>query len=456
MSYSGLSYWWNEAELQWPGHPETQLPRTCDVAIVGAGFTGLWTAYYLKQLDPDLDIVILEAETAGYGASGRNGGWCLGEIAGLEHYLANPALHEGAMNLLRAAQATVDEVARVCSAEQIDCHFQKGGSISVATTAYQAKYCQEHIREQYSSGLSETDLCWLDANTSRTRVDTGSNYGAMFMPHCAALHPLRLVQGLVTCLRGLGVTLVEQTPALSITPGRVDTTRGELLCGTALQATEGYTDSLRKQRRQLIPVYSLMVATEPLRPSTWEQIGLRNRETIASARRTVTYGQKTRDGRLAFGARGGYLFASGVQRNFSAGHAGLQQVAHIMRELFPILRDTRIEYAWGGMLGVSRSWTPHVHFDPSRRIGSAGGYVGEGVAATNLAARTLADLVLDRDTALTHLPWVCPPPRRWEPEPLRWLGYQLARTAELRADRYEMVHGRPSPFAGRLVDWLSS
>ncbi len=453
--YNRLSYWWHEAGLEAALEQTPELPDTCDIAIVGAGFTGLWTAYYLAVEDPSLNIVVLEAETPGYGASGRNGGWCLGEVAGIEKQLMNPAHRPGALRLLRAIQQTVDEVGRVCDTENIDCHFQKGGSLTVATTAFQAERCQHHLQEQHRLGLDEDDIRWLDPQESRSRIDTTTNHGALFMPHCAALHPLRLVHGLVRCLRDRGVRIVECTPATAIEPGLVTTVRGELKCAITLRATEAYTDSIRGQRRKLIPVYSLMVATEPLDLKTWENLGLHNRETVAGAQRTVTYGQRTQDDRFAFGARGGYLYGSGVKRTFDAGDPGLLEVARIMHDLFPLLRDKAIDFAWGGMLGVQRNWQPSVTYDPETRIGSAGGYVGEGVAASNLAGRTLTDLVLKKNTAVSELPWIGASPRRWEPEPLRWLGYRVAEVAERQMAKSEMKHGRPSRMAGRVVDWFS-
>ena len=405
---------------------------------------------------PGIDITILDAETPGFGASGRNGGWCVGEFAGQDAMLANPEKRSTALQMVNAIHATVDEVGAVCGDEQIDCHFHKGGCLIAAISPFHAQQLRDHINTQRGYGIAETDAIWIEAGEAAARVGVCSNHGALYTPHCAVIHPLRLVQGLVRSLQRLGVSIIANTAVTALRPGEVETSRGNIACDAALRATEAYTDSISGSRRELIPIYSMMVATEPLSEATWRELGLHNRESIASAQRTVTYGQRTADGRLAFGARGGYLYGSGVRRQFAPDDPRLRVVAKIMRDLFPVLADCRVEYAWGGMLGVPRSWTPGVQFDRSRRLGWAGGYVGEGVAASNLAARTLADLVLERDTELTALPWVSAPQRRWEPEPMRWLGCQLGSFAERSAERYELAHGRSSRVAGRIANWLSS
>ncbi|MFT5483497.1 MAG: glycine/D-amino acid oxidase-like deaminating enzyme [Halieaceae bacterium] len=450
-----LSFWWADLKPTYLAACSTELPEKTDIAIIGAGYTGLWTAYYLLQVDPNLSITIIEAETPGFGASGRNGGWCAGETSGMHDQIADPASRESALRLQRQMFDTVDEIARVCARENIDCHYDKGGSLHVAPTPFHAKKMLDELQHQYRHGVSDADTYWMDEATSRDRVNTRENHGAIYTPHCAAIHPLRLVQGLVEVLIAKKVRIVCNTPATSIQPGCISTARGQIKCHTALRATEAYTDTLAEDRLSILPVYSLMVATEPLSTSQWNQIGLHQRETFGMAQRAVTYGQRTRDNRMAFGARGGYLFGSRLKRHFTRDDPALDQVVKTLYDIFPALSKRKIEHAWGGMLGVPRSWTPYVRFDPATQIGSAGGYVGEGVAASNLAARTLADLALQRATPLTALPWVDAKSRRWEPEPLRWLGYTLAKHAGNWADRSERINGKTSGLAGRIYDALS-
>lgn len=430
-------------------------PASADVVIVGAGYTGLWTAYYLKRAEPTLDVVVLEAEFVGFGASGRNGGWCIGTAWGVDALLADPETRSRGMALQRALFETVDEVARVCDAEAIDAHLDRGGCLRVARAPFQADRHRAELEQRYRQGFSEHDMVWLDAPAAQARIGMAANHGALWFRHCAALHPARLVLGLADAARRLGVRIVEETPVTALEPGQAHTPRGTVRARQVLRATEGYTASLAGARRDLLPVYSMMVATEPLPEPLWQSLGLAGRETFGDDRRLVIYGQRTRDGRLAFGGRAGYDFGSGRRRVVDPADPMIARVERALRELFPPLAGAAISHRWGGVLGISRHFRPCVSFDRRSGLGWAGGYVGEGVAASNLAARILADLVLERDSELTGLPWVDDLPRRWEPEPLRWLGARALLFAAARADRAEYRIGRPSRLWGPVFDRLS-
>lgn len=431
------------------------LPERVDVAIMGGGYTGLWTAYYLKRAEPTLDIAVLEAEVAGFGASGRNGGWCVGAAWGVEQMLADPVTRSRGLALQRALFDTVVEVGRVSESEGIDCHYQRGGTLRVATARFHVERHQRELEHLHALGFGDDDYCWLDAATARARVGMTPNYGAIHSRHCAAIQPALLARGLAETVQRLGVKVVETTPVIRVEPGRAVTTRGVVAAPRIIRATEGYTASLRGHGRDLLPVYSMMVATAPLPEALWEDIGLTQRETFGDDRRLVMYGQRTRDGRLAFGGRAGYAFGSRRRRVVPPDDSHVRRVAALLRELFPQLAHHPITHGWGGVLGVPRHWRPCVTFDRSSGLGWAGGYVGEGVAASNLAARILTDLVLERDSALTELPWVDDLPPRWEPEPLRWLGARLLTLAAERADRVELARHRPSRFWGRVFNSLA-
>jgi glycine/D-amino acid oxidase-like deaminating enzyme len=445
----GLSFWFDGAgELPAPA-PQAWQDRV-QVAIVGAGYTGLWTAWYLQQLDPALDIAVYETERCGFGASGRNGGWCVGLAWGLEALLARDETRSRGLALARELFRTVDEVARVCRAESIDAHYAKGGALTVATVPFRAGVMQRELERLYGYGLDERDYQWLPPDVSRTRLGIRANHGALYFSHCAALHPARLVLGLADAVRGRGVAIHEETPVQALEAGRVHTARGTVRADVVIRATEGYTGSLAGEARSILPVYSMVTATEPLPAEVWRSIGLARRETFGDWRRVVIYGQRTRDDRLVLGGRGGYYFGSARHRTVSPREPRLLRVRHLVPELFPVLKDVRITHAWGGLMGVQRHWRPGVCFDRATGIGWAGGYVGEGVAASNLAARILADLVLERRTALTELPWVGDRARRWEVEPLRWLGARLMEHAAERADALELARDRPSRLWGRI------
>lgn len=450
--YHNGSFWFDSLDA--PPEPEapSALPDSVDVAIVGAGFTGLWTAYYLSQHQPGLDIAVFEANTVGFGASGRNGGWCLGASNGLEGMLADPRFRDAGIAISRAMFDTVDEVGRVCQAENIDAHFSKGGSLNVATLPFQIPYLKQHVEHMHTLGFSDEDYRWLDADESRSRLGMTPNLGSVYFSHCASLHPARLVRGLGDVVNNRGISIFERTPVTEISPGIIATSRGSVRAKHIVRATEGYTDSIKGQRRQLLPMYSMMVATEPLPDEVWNVIGLRERETFGDPRRIVIYGQRTLDGRLAFGSRASYYFGSRRRATIPPSDPDVRKVETTLRQLFPVLEGYRVTHGWGGFMGVPRHLRPSVNLDRTTGLGWAGGYTGEGVAASNLAGRIMADLISDRDTDLTRLAWVGDEPRKWEPEPLRYFGAKSVSWFGGRADATEIATGKPSGFWGGLFD----
>ncbi len=430
--------WWQRTPGDEPAPLEPLVGRVdADVAIVGAGFTGLWTACYLKRLDPSLSVCLLEARYAGAGASGRNGGWCVGEMAG------QPAAHEkkqpgSALRMARAAQESVDEVGRFCREHGIDCHYAKGGSIFPAVNAAQWKRLGARVAAARELGLGEEDCRLLSARETEQHIRLPGLRGGMYTPHCAALHPYRLVRGLVRAARGMGVALYEESPVSALEGGRVRTPRGEVAARVVVRATEAYTDSIDGQKRQIIPLYEHMVVTEPLPESTWQAIGLADRQTFEDARHMIYYGQRTADGRIAIGGlSASYRFGSRIDGRQSGLAVAYRRLERLLGELFPHVPAMAIEHRWGGVLGVPRDLYPSVGYDPATGFAWAGGYVGEGVAAANLAGRTLADLILEKRTTLTELPWVNHRSPRWEPEPLRWLGTTAMTTLLRVLDRVD-------------------
>ncbi len=432
------------------------IPDSVDIAIIGAGYTGLWSAYYLKQAQPDLDIAIFEANGVGFGASGRNGGWCMGLAYGIQEMLADPAQRDAGRALLVAMHDTVDEVGRVSQRENIDCHYAKGGTLRVASTPHHIGVLKAGVARMRELGFTEDDYRWLPPAESMERIGITPNLGASYTPHCAAIHPARLVHGLAATVRAQGVAIFEGTPVHGYAPQRIELTGRTVKAECIIRATEGYTDSLRGERRKLLPLYSMVVATEPLPAPVWDVIGLRHRETFGDGRRRVIYGQRTEDDRLVFGGRAGYYFGSRIKPVISSDDPQVQSVSRTLRSLLPILHDYRVTHGWGGLMGVPRHWRPCVTFDPSSGIGSAGGYTGEGVAASNLAARILADLIGQRDTEITRLAWVDDHSRRWEPEPVRWLGARAVEYFARKADAEEFRTGRASRRWGGWFDRLSA
>jgi glycine/D-amino acid oxidase-like deaminating enzyme len=442
--YRSLSFWHDTLPAAIEARAALEGEVEADVAIVGAGYTGLWTAYYLSLLEPSIRIAIVEAETAGFGASGRNGGWVLGMLAGMDSRFADPAQREGAVALQRALFDSVDEVGRVSEKESIDCHFTKGGNITVATEEAHRESLLEDADAWRKLGFGEEDIHWLEPDDCAKRIAPARNFGGLYFSHCASIHPARLVRGLAEVVERRGVQIYERSPVTAIETGGVATAAGRVRAKTVVRATEGYTKTLPGHRLRLMPLHSMMIATEPLPESTWKEIGLGARETFADPRRTVIYGQRTADDRIAFGARGKYYFGSGVRDRFAQDDAMFTEIQAILESLFPILKQHRITHRWGGALGVPRDWRPSVGIDRGRGLAWAGGFVGEGVAASNLAGRTLAELILERETVRTALPLVGRQWRRWEPEPLRWLAVSTVLRTGASLDAAE-GRGRKAP-----------
>jgi glycine/D-amino acid oxidase-like deaminating enzyme len=455
LSYAGLSLWHASAGEDWTPRPALAGDLDVDVAVVGAGLTGLWTAHYLAEAQPDLRIAVLEAEVAGFGASGRNGGWCSALFPASLPTLAATSGRAAALAQHRAMRATVGEVARAAAAEGIDAQLARGGTITLARSAPQWRRAREEVAAARAWGRGEDELRLLDAAEATAVLAGTRTRGATYTPDCAALHPARLVRGLAVAVERRGVRVLERTPVTAITPGRARTPYGTVRAEVVVRATEGWTSTLPGHARTSVPVYSLVIASEPLPSAVWEEIGLRRRETFADHRNLIVYGQRTADDRLVFGGRGApYHLGSRIRPAFDRDDRVFAALHATLLDLFPVLRGTRFTHAWGGPLGITRDWHASVGLDRATGLAWAGGYVGDGVSTTNLAGRTLRDLVLGHDTELTRLPWVGHRSPAWEPEPLRWLGINAGLRAMTLADAEEALTRRPSLLARAVAPLL--
>ncbi|GAB3098825.1 FAD-binding oxidoreductase [Pseudomaricurvus hydrocarbonicus] len=442
-----------------------------DIAIIGAGYSGLWTAYYLKQQAPNLKIAILEANQVGFGASGRNGGWLMGSVEG-EHHLLRSLSPSDKPRAHACIHGIVDEAKRVFDKEQIDCDFAHGGWLSVAARyPEQLPIVRNQLQQLHAEGHSEHDYCWLDHSDMQSRVNIHNTYGGIFSPHAARIHPAKLVNGLAKAVERLGVSIYEHTTVTKLLPpngksGQLVTPKGVVQADIILPCVEGFSYELEHLRRYILPIQSLIVATEPLSDSQWQDIGMRNHELVNDACRLVTYAQRTADNRLVFGSRGTYQFGGKPKSTFQDNQQVFATIATLMKEFFPMLGNTPVTHCWGGTLGMPRVKQPHALFDTRTGIGSIGGYAGEGVGASNLMARTLADLILNKDTELTQMPWAHHNTlektlRRWEPEPFRWLAYKsilstFSREESILSDpdsapwKRKMIH-RAAGLASRVL-----
>src|SRR5262245_45214009 len=390
--------------------------------------------------------MVVEAETAGFGASGRNGGWCVGDQYGPLDQL-EAARAGGAHDTVREMQRSVDEVGRVAADEGIDCGFAKSGALYVATNPWQLRRVRglQVIHERY--GLGDTYRL-LSPRETTAIVNAASVQGSLFNPHAAAIHPARLARGLAVAVERRGGVVHERTRALAIEPGKLRTAPGTVRAQYVIRCTEGYTRTLDGMRREIVPLGNYMIATEVIDDATWSEVGLAGRELFEIMVPMVAYGQRTMDGRIAIGGLGApYRWGSGIPDSPMTAERAAARLRNFLGRTFPMLADVGVTHHWGGVFGVPRDTRPSVGLDRSTGLGWGGGYVGSGVASSNAAGRTLADLVLGVDSDLVRLPWVGHRSPRWEPEPIRWIGIssrKLQARAMSRAEQHRLRRNRPS------------
>lgn len=453
MTINGNVSFWFAAD----GLPGQRAPlngdTTADVAIVGAGYTGLWTAYYLKQADPSLNIAVLESRFAGFGASGRNGGWLTNSITGgREQYLKSHG-RKIVGRFQELLNETVDEVIDVANAEGIDAHFHKGGELNVARN--QAQLDRLKAAAQAESLWPEAGTQYLDATQTAQRINIAGALGSIHQPYAARIHPAKLVRGLADACEALGVRIYEGTNVTEIAPRKATTSYGTVEATYILRATEGFTANLKGAHREWLPMNSSMIATEPLSADIWEHLGWNDRDVVGDMAHAYMYAQRTQDDRIALGGRGvPYRYGSKTDTDGATQQSTIKLLTEILHDMFPATRSAGIEHAWAGVLGVPRDWKATVGLDPETGLGWAGGYVGTGVTATNLAGRTLRDLILEPGSELTQMPWVNRKVRRWEIEPARWIAVQGLYKAYGIADATEKSSGKTSKIAG-IADLIS-
>ena len=430
--------------------------QTCDVAIVGAGFGGLWTAYYLKAADPSLRVTVVEAEIAGFGAAGRNGGFVSSGIAGSGARYARASGWDSVLRAERETHHGVDEIGRVVSLEGIDCGYRKGGAMRVATTQPGVDRLRAYVEEKHRFGLGPEDVRLLTAE-ERADLIRGAEgvLAGSFNPHCARVDPAQLARGLAAACERLGVKIYEQSPAEHLGSKVIQCRGGRLTAAVVVRATESYTIRERGERSTFLPLYSLMIATEPLPQQTWDELGWRDGLGVQDSRHLYYYAQRTVDGRIALGGRGApYRLTSPISPQNEQDSDVFQRLCQTLREAFPAAAQARITHHWGGSLAVPRDWCMRTTFDRRTGLGFVGGFGGHGVVAANIAGRTMRDLILSRNTDLISLPWVGHHTRRWEPEPLRFIAARLIAKSLKSADAYEERSGQPAKRARLVAPFL--
>ncbi|MFM2277854.1 MAG: hypothetical protein RLZZ444_85 [Pseudomonadota bacterium] len=459
-----VSLWMEQMGSDLPSRPAIERDMEVDVAIIGAGYTGLWAAYYLKRKAPHLRIALFEARHLGFGASGRNGGWLMGHMLGEFAFLS--ALPESErLAFHRLVSSIPDEAGDVFAREGIDCGFRKGGMLTCAARyPEQADRLAAELEFYRSRGLTDEDNRFLTPAEIARHVRIHNVEGAIYSPHCATIHPAKLVFGLAETLERMQVEIYENSPVSDWKSGELTARDHRVRAKWVVPCVEGHAAELAPLGRYQLAVQSLQVATEPLAPAIWDEIGMAEGEAVHEMSRVVTYFHRTRDDRLVFGARGSYRFGGKLRQDFTLSPQEIDYRRRLITELFPQLAGVKITHGWGGNLGMTRRFRPFMLADRRSGIASAGGYGGEGVGASNLAGRTLADLILGEDSLLTRAPWAIRDKsldealKVWEPEPFRWLGYSAVVNAFTWEDRVLANPKSPAPyrkFAIAVADGVS-
>ncbi|MEX2519563.1 MAG: FAD-binding oxidoreductase [Paracoccaceae bacterium] len=456
MKLGEVSFWYRDIGGAPPRRAPLDGDAAADICIIGAGYTGLWAAYYLKKAEPTLDILIVEKEFAGFGASGRNGGWLTGGFAwSHEKYLSNGG-PEDVRAMVRTMLGTVAEISRVAVDEGIEAEILPTDELMVATNPAQLARAEAEVAHRHHWGETPEEVSMLGAEEARARVAVPGVLGAMVARGVARVQPAKLALGLAEAVERLGVRIVESTAATGFLKGRVETDRGVVCAPVILRATEGFTAGLPGHRREWLPLNSAQIVTAPLPEDIWARIGWSGHEILGDFNNAYCYCQRTRDGRIAVGGRGvPYRYGSRIDERGAPDAETVRRLTRILRRHFPAANSVAVDHAWCGVLGAPRDWCATVGMDRESGIGWAGGYVGVGVSTSNLAGRTLCDLALGRETALTRLPWVNRRVRRWEPEPLRWLGVHAMYRLLQIADRREEARRGPPSRAAALGAWLT-
>ncbi len=437
-NYRDLSYWLETCGDDLTPRPALDASIDVDIAILGAGFTGLWTAYYLARRDPSLRIAIVESEIAGFGASGRNGAWCTSGFGAGPDLLTHKYGRDSARAVHLAMVHTVDEVGRVCEVEGIDAHYQRDGELHLAIGKHQLSALDAIERTYAKLGFPEFHQR-MNANETMAFLNVDGVQGSLLCNATAAIHPGRLVRGLARNVeRHANTTIYERTRVESFEGGAnpvLRTAQGNVNATVIVLAGEGYLSQLKPTKRQVLPLYSLIVMTEPLSDSQLQEINWTHRAVTHSQALTVDYLSRTQDGRILFGGRGApYHFGSGIAPEHDRHQPTHERLKHAVSEWFPQLSGIAFTHQWGGVLGVPRDFVPTMGYDRATGIATSRGYTGEGVAATNLGGRVLADLITDTESDLTDLPMTRHQSRNWEPEPLRWIATRFAQHGAMQID----------------------
>jgi glycine/D-amino acid oxidase-like deaminating enzyme len=456
---SGSVYWLEQAlAAEDPvACPPLAASVHADVCIVGGGYTGLWTAIELKELAPDLEVVVLEAQECGFGASGRNGGWATSWYDEVDRLVDRFGDERGRW-LADASSAAIDRIEALCGAEDVDCHLRRRGSLWISTMPSQDEVVARPMRVAERIGRGDA-MTWLDAAGVERRTGSAVSRGGALIGDSAAVQPALLARGLRRVALRRGVTIHEGSPMLRLdrtAPASVITPAGRVTAEQVVLATNAWAARVRELRRAIFVVGTQIVLTEPI-PERVMSGAWRDGLLFGDARLFVHYAQVTRDGRIAFGRGGGAIGPLGrvVPKHF-VDQDTADVVAAGFRKWFPDLRDVRLTHAWGGPVDRAPGHLPFVgSLGDHRNVHYGVGYSGNGVAPSVLIGRILARLALDVRDHYTACALVGGPPGYMPPEPLRSGGAAVVRDIVQRTEEREEA-GHPPGSIGRLGKRLAT
>ncbi|WP_420732848.1 NAD(P)/FAD-dependent oxidoreductase [Brevibacterium luteolum] len=436
------SYWLENSRERAKVRPRLDHNLKCDVAIVGAGYTGLWTAFWLKKNDPSLDIVVLEKNFVGFGASGRNGGWLSGKTVGLRHKLLESGVDQRrVLEIERLCHRAPVEVKSLVENAGYDFDAAVGGWMQVSRSESELERQKNAVRSDYEFGLEPDEVRLLSREEVASRVNIAGAVGALYSPHAVKCDPALLVLGLAEMCESLGVQIFESSGVKSVNEGCCQLLRCSVSASTVVVATEGYTSSIDGMERDILPMVSSMIVTEPLTDDAWHEVGWNGFECVSGASHLYPYAQRTGDGRVAIGGRGvPYFWKSGVDDFGQLDRRTIAALSSTIESFFPHV-EFKVGHAWCGVLGVTRDWSPFVDVSVNGKLVRLGGYAGQGVAAAYVAARSAADVLCNVDSEYAASPWLRPVPQKWHPEPLRWIGSRVVRELYHFGDLHESIRG---------------
>lgn len=436
-----LGFWMSGLPTQAPRKSSEPLPRSTDLAIVGGGYTGLWAAYFYKKHNPDKNVTILEAEHVAYGASGRNGGWVSSLVPGNRARFAahSPRGKDASVALQREFIDSVPEILKTLNHEGIEADQSLSGMLSAAHTAAGLNRLKSKRDTDLDYGYCEDEVIALSRDEFRDHIRIDDVHGGLYYPDVACVNPAKLAFGLAEVVQRMGVRIIENSRVTQVQANDVWIGSERVVADSIFVCTEAYSGPLIGNRR-LIPINSSVIASQPLPAEAWGKIGWSQRFCLNDSAHTFIYAQRTADDRIAIGGRGSpYKFASGTGGEGTTSSATVEQLLSKLRSFFPGV-EFQADYAWSGVLGVTRDWNGSVAFDRSTQIGHSLGYAGHGVTSAFVGGRTLAELASGLDSPRTELPWVGYTSPRWEPEPIRWAGIHGMYSLFGVADKWEEKH----------------